>query len=84
MSRLSIELTAEQHKQIKTMATLRGQTIKQYVVERILPTEDITDDEKAAMSELKELLTKRIERAEATNQTAKTIDQVTVDYLKQQ
>lgn len=82
MSRLSIELTEQEHRQIKTMASLRGQTIKQYVVERILPAEEVSDDEMAAMRALKELLSKRIERADSGKGSGKTIEQVTADYLK--
>ncbi|MDE0214542.1 MAG: antitoxin [Deltaproteobacteria bacterium] len=37
MSRLSIELTPEQHQQLKAIAALQGQTLKDYILERTLP-----------------------------------------------
>ena len=37
MSRLSIEVTPEQHQRLKAMAALAGQTIKEYILERALP-----------------------------------------------
>ena len=35
--RLSIEVTQEQHQLLKAVAALRGQSIKDYVLERVLP-----------------------------------------------
>ena len=37
MSRLSIEIDPEQHRQIKTLATFEGQTIKEFILSRTLP-----------------------------------------------
>ena len=45
--RLSIEVTPEQHQRLKAVAALRGQSIKDYVLDRVLPnvpTEDEDDD----------------------------------------
>ena len=39
MSRLSIELTPEQHHRLKAIAALSGRTIREYVLERVLPPE---------------------------------------------
>jgi uncharacterized protein (DUF1778 family) len=35
--RLSIDVTAEQHQKIKAVSALSGQSIKDYVLERVLP-----------------------------------------------
>lgn len=35
--RLSIEITAEQHKKLKAIAALQGKSIKDYVLEKSLP-----------------------------------------------
>jgi hypothetical protein len=47
MSRLSIEIDPEQHRQIKTLATFAGLSIKDYILTKTLPsrgeTEDATD-----------------------------------------
>ena len=37
MSKLTIDLTSTQHKEIKLMAVLSNQTIKDYILERALP-----------------------------------------------
>jgi uncharacterized protein (DUF1778 family) len=38
MRRLSIEITLEQHQKLKAIAALRGKSIKDYVLERVLPS----------------------------------------------
>ena len=37
MSRLSIEISPEQHNRLKAAAALHGQSIKDYILERTLP-----------------------------------------------
>ena len=49
MSRLSIELTPEEHQKIKAIAALKSSSIKEYVLERILPSDS------AQISALQEL-----------------------------
>ena len=49
MSRLSIELTPEEHQKIKAIAALKNSSIKEYVLERILPSDS------AQISALQEL-----------------------------
>lgn len=47
MSRLTIEIDAEQHRQIKTLATFEGMSMKAYILSKLLPgkkgLEDATD-----------------------------------------
>lgn len=38
MSRLSIEIDPEQHRQIKTLATFAGLSIKDYILQKTLPS----------------------------------------------
>ena len=59
MSRLTIDITEQQHQTLKAMAALAGQTLKQYALERLLPS-----DEEQAMQELKVLLQNRLAAAE--------------------
>jgi hypothetical protein len=59
--RLSIDVTQEQHQSIKALAAMQGKSIKEYVMQRLLP---LTADEEKAMRELEELLAPRIEAAE--------------------
>ncbi len=68
MPRLSIDITAEEHRKLKAIAALRGQTIKDYVMSRALreetdETADWTDTEKAALEELRAFLIPRVEAA---------------------
>ena len=37
MSRLTIDISPEQHKSLKAMAALEGKTIRQYTLERLFP-----------------------------------------------
>ncbi len=61
MSRLTIEITEQQHQSIKALAAMQGKSIKEYAMQRLLP---LTADEEKAMQELEEFLTPRIEAAE--------------------
>ncbi len=58
--RISIEVTREQHQRIKAMAALRGQSIKDYVLERVLP-DLLTTDENKALRQLEAFLESRIQ-----------------------
>jgi len=40
--RLSIEVSCEQHQQLKAVAALSGQSIKDYVLDRVLPDEEFS------------------------------------------
>ena len=57
MSRLTIDITRQQHQSLKALAALQGKTIKQYALERLFPG-DANDDQ--AWQELKALLGERI------------------------
>jgi hypothetical protein len=58
MSRLSIDITDQQHQSLKALAALKGKTIKQYALERLFPA-DADDDQ--AWLELKTLLEERVQ-----------------------
>jgi hypothetical protein len=62
MSRISIDVTDDEHKKLKAMAALRGQSIKDYVIERTLGTDDSEND---ALMELERMLDNRIRAAKA-------------------
>jgi hypothetical protein len=55
MSRLTIDMTDHEHQSLKALAALQGKTIKQYALERLLPS-----DADQAWLELKTLLGNRI------------------------
>jgi hypothetical protein len=67
MSRLTIDVTDQQHQSLKVMAALQGKTIKQYAIERLFPS---ASDEEAALQELKALLVQRL--AQSTNDAVST------------
>jgi hypothetical protein len=79
MSRLTIDVTDQQHQALKAMAALQGKTIKEYAIERLFPP---TADEEAAMQELKALLLERIADAERGNVVEKTAMEIVEDEFR--
>jgi uncharacterized protein (DUF1778 family) len=73
MSRISIDVTDDEHKKLKAMAALRGKTIKDYVLERTLATDEVDN---AALQELEELLDNRIRAAQAGAVSRRTASEV--------
>lgn len=57
--RLSIEVSQEEHQQLKAIAALSGKSIKAYVLERVLPATQ-QKDEQEALSQLETLLKPRL------------------------
>ncbi|HTM82693.1 antitoxin [Asticcacaulis sp.] len=77
MSRLTIDMTDQQHQSLKALAALQGKSIKQYALERLLPA----SGEEQAWSELKNFLNKRIEQGLNGNVTPKSFDQIVDEEL---
>ncbi|MCL1961723.1 MAG: antitoxin [Desulfovibrionaceae bacterium] len=73
MSRLTIDLTDQQHQSLRALAVLQGKTIKQYAIERLFPGDTDADQ---AWQELKALLTARVEDALAGNVSTKTVSEI--------
>ena len=67
--RLSIDVTAEQHQKIKAVSALSGQSIKEYVLERVLPSDK-------SMRALDDFLEPRIIAAERGVVVEKSIEQI--------
>ena len=61
MSRLTIDMTEQQHQALKAMAALEGKTIKQYTLERLFSARQPDHD---ALDEIRALLAKRVEQAQ--------------------
>ncbi|PVE44142.1 MULTISPECIES: antitoxin [Limnohabitans] len=61
MSRLTIDVTEQQHQSLKALAALAGKSIKQYTLERLFPSAT-TEDE--ALQEIKALLAERVAQAQ--------------------
>ncbi len=80
MSRLSIDLTPEQHQKIKAVAALQGKSIKEYVLAQILPT---FSDEESALNELEMLLDDRIKSAKAGKISKKSVEEIFQEVYKE-
>ena len=61
MSRLTIDVTDQQHQALKAMAALAGKSIKQYTLERLFPPATPKD---GALEELKLLIAERVAEAQ--------------------
>ncbi|AOM42693.1 antitoxin [Xenorhabdus hominickii] len=78
MSRLTIDITDQQHKSLKALAALQGKTIKQYTLERLFP--DMTNEDQA-WQELKALLKTRINEGTEGKLSGKSIDEILNEEL---
>lgn len=75
MSRLSIEVSPDQHQKIKALAALQGKSIKDYILSKLFNASN--EDEQAALSELEELLSSRILQASKSGVSSYSIQQIT-------
>jgi len=58
MSRLTIDITKQQHQALKAMAALEGKTIKQFTLERLF------DAQQSDLNEIRALLAERVAQAQ--------------------
>lgn len=72
MSRISIDVTPEEHQRLKAMAALQGKSIKEFVLERTIGTSG--DD--AALRELETMLSARIASAEAGGMSKRSVGDI--------
>ena len=73
MSRLTIDITEQQHQALKASAALQGKTIKDYAIERLFPT---PGTEEQALEELRALLEQRLAEAQRGELSTRSITQV--------
>jgi Antitoxin ParD len=73
MSRLTIDITDQQHQTLKAIAALQGKTIKEYTLARLFP--QASSDENAFL-ELKHLLEIRLQEAIRGEVSNKSITQI--------
>lgn len=78
MSRLTIDITDQQHQSLKALAALEGKTIKQYALERLFPGDTDADQ---AWQELKTLLGDRVKAGLSGKISDKSIDQIVDEEL---
>lgn len=78
MSRVSIDVTPDQHQKLKAIAALHGQTLKDYILERTLAhlpkVESLSEDE--SLRRLEEFLRPRIAEAERGEIVEDSVEQI--------
>ena len=75
MSRISIDISDEEHRKLKAMAALKGQSLKDFLLQRTLG-EETQSDEEAALVELVALLDARLQRAEKEGTSPRTVGEI--------
>ena len=78
MSRLTVDLTDQQHRTLKALAALQDRTIKEYVLERLFPG-DANGDQ--AWQDLKSLLRARIKDGLAGRVSTKSVGEILDEEL---
>ena len=81
MSRISIDVTPEEHRRLKAMAALQGKSIKEFVLASTLGSEKPDSDEAAALAELESLLEERLTNARAGGVSSRTVGDI-VEQVK--
>lgn len=72
MSRISIDVTPQEHKRLKAMAALQGKTIKEFVLTSTLGAHG----EDAALRELEAVLDQRIQVAKREGLSHRSVDDI--------
>lgn len=80
MSRLTIDITDQQHQSLKALAALQGKTIKQYALERLFPHSPETDQN---WHELKAVIQRRIEEGLAGKVSTKSVQDVLEEEFRE-
>jgi hypothetical protein len=78
MSRLTVDLTDQQHRALKASAALQDKTIKDYVLDRLFPGDANGD---GAWQELKALLAARIDEGLAGSVSSKSVGDILDEEL---
>lgn len=72
MSRISIDVTEDEHKRLKALAALKGVSLKDYLLESALPHG--ADEE--TLAELEAFLDERLRRANAGEISKRTVGEI--------
>lgn len=72
MSRISIDVTPQEHQTLKAMAALQGKSIKEFVLESTIGSRQPD----SAVAELEQLLDRRIRRAQAEGVSTRSVEDV--------
>jgi len=79
MSRLTIDITDQQHQALKAMAALQGKSIKEYAVERLFPQ---AGGHEQAIEELLQLLAARVAEASRGEVSTKSISEIAAEVMQ--
>jgi hypothetical protein len=81
--RLSIEMTTEQHQRLKAIAALRGQSMKDYILARVLPDNNSAEasEDGEALRQLEAFLASRIEQAAQGETLARSVREIFAETL---
>lgn len=79
MSRLTIDITEQQHQTLRIIAALQGKTIKEYAVERLFSQPAV---EEQALTELKQMLEQRLIEAARGEISEKSIGEIAEEVLR--
>ncbi len=74
MSRISIDVTPQQHRQLKAIAALSGKSLKEYFLSRALPSDG--ENATAALKELEEFLEPRLHSARAGDLSSRSVTDI--------
>ena len=74
MSRISIDVTEEEHKRLKALAALQGVTLKEYLLKSALGARE--EEEEKALAGLEAFLQARIRRAEKVGVSTRSVDEI--------
>ncbi len=74
MSRVSIDVTPQEHQKLKAMAALQGKTIKEFVLASTLGA--ASPDEAVALAELETLLKERLRQVESGRVSKRTVEDI--------
>ena len=74
MSRISIDVTEDEHKRLKALAALKGVTLKDYLLANTLNSPSKSDEK--TLEELESFVRARIHRAEKEGASSQTVDEI--------
>ena len=79
VSRLTIDVTDQQHQSLKALAALQGKTIKEYAIEKLFSS---NPDEERALMELRALLNQRVAEADDGEVDTRSLIEIAVAVLE--
>ena len=74
MSRISIDVTEDEHRRLKALAALQGVTLKAYMLQSALASRE--ENEEKALAELGTFLDARIRKTETEGVSSRSVDEI--------